>query len=210
MCLCYCARTSGRKHSSAAASFGYCYGARTSGRSPCPGLEGRHRASPIHRRRASRFGTASCETLAAKKNCPHLAVINSTGLEERSILSWRDRPQLNRESDRGRNSCQAQASWTGRFHDVCCGRGASVADISFCAFEPDEPGKSDTMYLEFERTAFDDIIEALPTLALYVPSSPFLAEASESVAGSPPRRSASTASARSARLFLGPRSLGGA
>ena len=31
------------------------------------------------------------------------------------------------------------------------------------------------------RTAFDGIIEALPTLALYVPSSPFLAEASESV-----------------------------
>ena len=32
---------------------------------------------------------------------------------------------------------------------------------------------------------------------------------SPSLAGSPPRRSASTASARSARLFLGPRSLGG-
>ena len=31
---------------------------------------------------------------------------------------------------------------------------------------------------------------------------------SPSLAGSPPRRSASTASARSARLFLGPRSLG--
>ena len=30
-----------------------CYGARTSGRRPpCPGLKGRHRASPIHRRRA--------------------------------------------------------------------------------------------------------------------------------------------------------------
>ena len=73
------------------------------------------------------------------------------------------------------------ASGKGRFHDVCCGRGESVAGISFCDYQPSEPGKSDTMYREFERTAFDDIIDALPALEIYVPSSPFLAEASESV-----------------------------
>ena len=73
------------------------------------------------------------------------------------------------------------ASGTGRFHDVCCGRGDSVAGISFCDYQPSEPGKSDTMYREFERAAYYDIIEALPDFELYVPSSPFLAEASESV-----------------------------
>ena len=62
----------------------------------------------------------------------------------------------------------------GRFHDVCCGRGESVAGISFCELAPDEPGKSDTVYREFERTAFDAIIDDLPALEIYVPSSPFL------------------------------------
>ena len=64
---------------------------------------------------------------------------------------------------------------------MCCGRGDSVAGISFCDYQPSEPGKSDTMYREFERAAYYDIIEALPDFELYVPSSPFLAEASESV-----------------------------
>ena len=31
------------------------------------------------------------------------------------------------------------ASGTGRFHDVCCGRGESVAGISFCDYQPSEP-----------------------------------------------------------------------
>ena len=73
------------------------------------------------------------------------------------------------------------ASGSGRFHDVCCGRGESVAGISFCEFEPDSPGKSDTMYREFERMALDAIIDDLPALEIYLPSSSFLAEASESV-----------------------------
>ena len=33
----------------------FCHGARTSGRSPCPGLGGRHRASPTRRARAASF-----------------------------------------------------------------------------------------------------------------------------------------------------------
>ena len=37
------------------ASGTFCYGARTSGRSPCPGLGGRHRASPTRRARAASF-----------------------------------------------------------------------------------------------------------------------------------------------------------
>ena len=37
------------------ASGAFCHGARTSGRSPCPGLGGRHRASPTRRARAASF-----------------------------------------------------------------------------------------------------------------------------------------------------------
>jgi len=62
----------------------------------------------------------------------------------------------------------------GGFVDVCCGRGASAAGVTFCDFKPDEPGVVDAEYVADVRYG------GLPRLDVIVSDSPFLAEASDS------------------------------
>jgi len=105
------------------------------------------------------------------------------------IISWPGDDPLNPGNQISGAPRHRRDAVSRRSNDVCCGRGESVADISFCEFEPDSPGKSDTMYREFERTALDAIIDDLPALAIYLPSSPFLRNLapSSSFWANPPR-----------------------
>ena len=67
-----------------------CYGARTSGRSPCPGLGGEHRASPIHRRRARAASFITAYLLLSRTGfCESLRILLASLVPYRPLADLR-------------------------------------------------------------------------------------------------------------------------